>query len=145
MSIKFLTFGSPEVAQSVHDLVQELAYAMGRSFDLEGAASLKPHTIILSLIAVAPARGTIPSGVQFKRTHQEFWSSFNVNFDAYVVGDARGKLEAISAALIGAVRQVPENRMTSEEKDRFEEALVHGTTLLLSEPDRVSRFQRPLT
>jgi hypothetical protein len=144
MAVTFLASGSPETSKSVYELAQELAYAMGRGFDLEKAAPLKPDTIVLNVFAVAPFRGAIPNGTQFKRTHAEYWSSYNIDFDRYVAGDARGKLEAMCAALAGAVDQVPDSRMAAEEKRRFQAALADGVTLLLSEPERMIRFQRPL-
>jgi hypothetical protein len=144
MGITFLASGSPETSKSVHELAQELAYAMGRSFDLEKAAPLKPDTVVLNVFAVAPFRGSIPNGTSFKRTHAEFWSSHNIDFEKYVAGDAGGKLAAICEALTGAVNQVPDKRMALDEKRRFEAALSDGVALLLSEPERISRFQRPL-
>jgi hypothetical protein len=105
---------------------------------------LKPDTVVLNVFAVAPFRGIIPNGTSFKRTHAEFWSSYNIDLEKYVTADARGKLEAICAALAGAVNQVPDMRMSGEEKRRFEAALSDGVALLLSEPERMSPFQRPL-
>ena len=93
---------------------------------------------------MAPFRGVIPNGTSFKRTRAEFWSSYSIDYEKYVLGDARGKMEALCAALIGAVNQVPDSRMTGDEKRRFEVALVDAVALLLSEPERMSRFQRPL-
>jgi hypothetical protein len=141
MGITILASGSPETSKSVYELAQELAYAMGRSFDLEKAAPLKPDTVVLNVFAVAPFRGIIPNGTSFKRTHAR---SYNIDFQKYVTADARGKLEAICAALAGAVNQVPDMRMSGEEKRRFEAALSDGVALLLSEPERMSPFQRPL-
>jgi hypothetical protein len=62
MGITILASGSPETSKSVYELAQELAYAMGRSFDLEKAAPLKPDTVVLNVFAVAPFRGIIPNG-----------------------------------------------------------------------------------
>src|SRR5262245_53840452 len=99
MAIVFLASGSPETSKSVYELAQELAYAMGRTFDLEKAAEAKPDKIVLSISAIAPFRGTRPNGTSFKRSHAEFWSSYNIDFERYVAGDARAKLEAMCAAL----------------------------------------------
>ncbi len=144
MGIVFLASGSPETSRSVYELTQELAYAMGRSFDLATDAPLKSDTVVLNVFAVAPFRGAIPNGASFKRTHAEYWSSYNIDFEKYVAGDAQAKLEALCAALAGAANQVPDRRMATEEKRRFEAALSDGVALLLSEPERISRFQRPL-
>jgi hypothetical protein len=144
VSITILASGSPEAAESLRNLARELAYAMGRSFDLEKAATKTPYTIVISVLAVAPSRGFMPNGTSFKRGDAEYWSSYNVDFEKYVVGDARGKLGALCAALIGAVNQVPDKRMASEEKREFEAALGDAVALLMSEPERMTRFEPPL-
>jgi hypothetical protein len=144
MGIVFLATGSPETGRSVNELAQELAYAMGRNFDLGKAAPSKPDALILNVFAVAPLRGAIPNGTSYKRSRAEFWSAYNIDFEKYVASDARGKLEAMGTALIGAINQVPDSRMTGEQKRHFEAALMNGIGLLLSEPDRMRRFQHPL-
>ena len=99
--------------------------------------------MVLSIVAVAPSRGTVSNRVIFKRSRAEFWSTYNVDFGDYVAGDARVKLEVMCKALIGAANQVPDKRMPAEEKRQFEAALWNGVTLLLAEPERIKRFQRP--
>jgi hypothetical protein len=54
------------------------------------------------------------------------------------------KLEDLCAALAGAINQVPETRMTREQKCRFEAAIFDAVALLLAEPERISRFHTPL-
>jgi len=144
MGISLIASGSPETAHSVNKLAQELTYAMGRSFDFQKAATLKPDTVVLCVFAIAPYLGSISNGTRLKRTRAEFWSSYSIDFEKYVTGDARGKLDALHAALVGAVNQVPDKRMTSEERHRFEAAILDGIALLLSEPGRTSQFERPL-
>jgi hypothetical protein len=53
-------------------------------------------------------------------------------------------LEDLCAALAGAINQVPETRMTREQKCRFEAAIFDAVALLLAEPERISRFHTPL-
>lgn len=144
MGIVFLATGSPETGRSVNELAQELASAIGRNLDLGTAAPSKPNALVLNVLAVAPFRGAVPNGTSFKRSRAEFWSAYNIDFEKYVASDARGKLEAIGRALLGAINQVPDARMTDEQKRHFEAALSDGIALLLSEPERIRRFQHPL-
>lgn len=144
MGIMVLTFGSPETAENIRDLALELVYAMGRTLDLEQVALGKPDTLVLGLHAVAPFRGVIPNGTQFKRKHGEFWSSYGIDFEGYVTGDARAKLNALRAAMLGAINQVPDDRMSPAQKAEFATAASAGVELLLSEPERVHRFNRPI-
>jgi len=139
-----LAGGSPEAAQSVNALAAELVYAMGRDFDFERVALPKSDAIVLSLSAVAPMRGAIPNGTSHKRSQKEFWSSYSIDFVPYATGDANAKLAALSDALLGAVNQVPDNRMPSEIKIRFAAALETGIALLQSDIERLRPFQRPL-
>src|SRR5262245_18426486 len=111
MGITILTLGSTETGRSVHELAQELAYALGRSFDLERAASLRAETIVLAIRAVPSARGTFPNRTSLSRAHAESRSSFSMDVERYAAGDARTKLESFGAALIGAINQVPEKRI----------------------------------
>lgn len=144
MGIIVLATGTPETSDSVRALTDELVYAMGRDFDLTGVKLPKTDTIVLNVFAIAPDRGVIPNGTSHKRSAHEFWSSYNIDFDRYVRGDAADKLQALADGLRGAINQLPENRMAVETKSAFANAVQAAISLLVSEPDRVQRFQKPL-
>lgn len=129
--------GTPEIGQRMRKLTDELTYAMGRDFDFGTVELPKPDLVILSVCAIAPWRGAIPDGTSFKRSQGEFWSTFNVDFAAFESGDPRKRLEALAAALRGAVAQVPGSRIPDDIKSRFYSALAAAVELLLSEPERL--------
>jgi hypothetical protein len=144
MGIMILATGTPETSDGVRALTAELIYAIGRDFDLDRVVLPKADTIVLNVNAIAPSRGVMPNGTSHKRSAKEFWTFYNIDFDRYVQGDAAAKLAALANGLRGAVRQLPDNRMSVSTKEAFEAAVEAGIELLMSEPDRLRPFQAPL-
>ena len=142
MPISVMSTGTPEVANEVRTLADELLYAMGSVLDLENLGRAKPDLIVLSIFAIAPERGTIPNGTRLSRVHGEFTSSHNIDFHRFVDGDFRTKLEAVGHALIKALDQVPESRADKADKTTFADALPAAILKLMNEPDRLAYRQR---
>ena len=142
MPISVMSTGTPEVANEVRKLADELLYAMGAILNLERLAQAKPDLVVLSIFAIAPERGTIPNGTRFSRVDREFTSSHNIDFHRFVDGDLATKLEAVGQALIDALNQVPETRANKSDKAAFANALPAAILKLTNEPDRLAYRQR---
>jgi hypothetical protein len=142
LPISVISTGTPEVANEVRKIADELLYAMGRNMNLEQIALPKPDLIVLCIYAIAPERGSIPDGTSFKRGDREFWSSRNIDFLRYVTGDLATQIDAVGVALIEAFEQVPKSRAPDEAKLDFRTAILAAAQLLLANPNRLAYRQR---
>ncbi len=142
MPISVISTGTPEVADEVGKLADELLYAMGQTFDLARFDLAKSDLIVLNVYAIAPHRGSIPDGISFKRADREFWSSRNIDFLRYEGGDLATKIDAVGMALIEAFEQVPRSRASNDAKQAFRAAVSEAGMRLQAEPDRLTYRQR---
>ncbi|MBO9557260.1 MAG: hypothetical protein J7515_01570 [Caulobacter sp.] len=142
MAISVISTGTPEVANEVGKIADELLYAIGRHMDLERIALPKPDVIVLCIYAIAPERGVIPDKTSFKRADREFWSSRNIDFARYVGGDMATKIDAVKTALIDAFDRVPTSRAPNDAKRDFRAAITAAAQNLLAEPERLTYRQR---
>ena len=142
LPISVISTGTPEVANEVGKVADELCYAMGGFLNLESIALSKPDRVVLCIYAIAPERGVIPDGTSFKRTDQEFWSSRNIDFHRYVGGDLATRIDAVAVALVEAFEQVPKTRASDALKRDFGIAVSAASRLLMAEPDRLAYRQR---
>lgn len=141
MAFLVMATGTPDVGGLVSKLADELVYAMGGFVDLEQVPLLKPDTIILSLYATDPSKGSIPGGTSFKRSQGEFWSSRSITYARFASGDLAEKLAAVGDALIEAIEQVPRTRMSDDAKAKVTAAVAPAIQVLLGEPERFPGLQ----
>lgn len=137
MPIQVMPVSSPELGRRFNRMVDELAYAIGAEFDFNTAPLGRSGTLILNLIAVEPSRGAIPNGTRFRRSDNEFKSSFNIDYARWVAGDLAEQVDAVCDAYLGALGQTPSAWLPVDTLQRFKAALPNGRQRLLAEPDRL--------
>lgn len=142
MPISLLTFGDAELGRSLHDWVDELAYAMGAYFDFEKANYGKAETIVLAIICLPPQMARGENGTSFKRGSSEFCSTFEADYVAFSSYSAANKIAAVATAFEGAIQQIPDKRMPAAAKEDFIQATKRGAAALLAQPDRHPRLSR---
>ncbi|MES2043751.1 MAG: hypothetical protein V4475_07725 [Pseudomonadota bacterium] len=139
MPISLLTFGDAEIGRLLRDWGNEFAYAMGANFDFGKANYGRSEAIVLAIVCLPPEMAGIGNGTNLKRSSSEFWSTFEADYSAFSSRPAASKISAIAAALVGAVRQIPDKQMPAEAREDFIQATKVAAASLLAQPDRYPR------
>lgn len=139
MPIQFLPGSDASVGRRFNLLADEFAYAMGSEIDFQKVELSKPDTIVLNLLCIDPACGSIPNGTSHKRSAAEFWTFYNVDHAAFMSPDVEVRIAALRDGLVAAVQQIPTTRMPESTKEALAHAAKIAARKLASEPDRLPR------